>query len=248
MKTKLPMLFARLFFAVCLVASFCSCASARTDSSKLTGSAKLGASNTATTSSGRSVRGKTFMIDPGHGGNDLGALCGNAREKDVVLAVAFKVKADLERRGARVILTRNGDYFVPLGQRVAMNNKVNPDAFVSIHCNDTNGAKTAHGIEVYYLTPQSQTLAQNIHNSLVDELNAQDRGVRQRRLFVVHHTPHPSILAEIGFLSHAGERAKLCSAGYQTRVATAISVGLANYTGAPRYAPTRLSGLQLASR
>lgn len=173
--------------------------------------------------------GATFMIDPGHGGQDLGAKCGYAREKDVVLAVALKVKASLESQGHRVVLTRTGDYFVPLATRVAMNNKLKPDAFVSIHCNDTDGSKSAHGIEVYYLTPQSQALASNIHGSLVKGLKANDRGVRQRQLFVVHHTPHPSILAEIGFLSNAKERVKLCSADYQKRVAMAITTGLSNY-------------------
>ncbi len=209
--------------ALVLMVTFCSCAT----------TSKPASNNTTTHTS---LKSKTFMLDPGHGGYDLGAKCGNAREKDVVLAVAFKVKADLEKRGARVILTRTGDYFVPLSNRVAMNNKLNPDAFVSIHCNDTNGAKTAHGVEVYYLTPQSLTLAASIHSSLVNGLRAQDRGVRRRELFVVHHTQHPSILAEIGFLSNGAERAKLCSTGYQTQISTAIASGLDSYSRSTKFA------------
>lgn len=196
---------------------------------------------TTTTQNQLRVKGKTFMIDPGHGGHDLGAKCGKASEKDVVLAVAFKVKAALERGGARVVMTRNADYFVPLLDRVAMNNRVNPYAYVSIHCNDTNGAKSAHGIEVYYLTPQSLTLAMTINGSLVNGLRATDRGVRQRQLCVVHNTRSPSILAEIGFLSNDTERAKLCSSGYQTEVAIAIAGGLTNYSRSAK-ASLRLAG------
>ena len=81
------------------------------------------------------VRMVTIALDPGHGGEDPGAIgATGTREKDIVLAVAKKLKARLEALpNTRVRLTRDGDYFVPLGTRVEKARKVQADLFVSIH-------------------------------------------------------------------------------------------------------------------
>ncbi|MET0265678.1 MAG: N-acetylmuramoyl-L-alanine amidase [Duganella sp.] len=95
----------------------------------------------------------TIALDPGHGGEDPGALGRNgSREKDIVLAIAKRLKAKLEDiPNIRVMLTRDGDYFVPLGKRVEKARKVQADLFVSIHA-DAFVQPTARGSSVFALS------------------------------------------------------------------------------------------------
>ena len=99
------------------------------------------------------VRMVTIALDPGHGGEDPGAIgATGAREKDIVLAVARRLKEKLEQQpNTRVMLTRDGDYFVPLGQRVQKARKVQADLFVSIHA-DAFVSPTARGSSVFVLS------------------------------------------------------------------------------------------------
>ncbi|QOY93908.1 N-acetylmuramoyl-L-alanine amidase [Massilia sp. UMI-21] len=99
------------------------------------------------------VRMVTIALDPGHGGEDPGAIgASGSREKDIVLAVAKRLKAKLEQMpNTRVMLTRDGDYFVPLGQRVQKARKVQADLFVSIHA-DAWVSPTARGSSVFVLS------------------------------------------------------------------------------------------------
>ena len=91
------------------------------------------------------------MIDPGHGGDDLGVVgAGGAKEKDLTLAVARRVKASIEARlGVRVLLTRDDDRNVPIDNRtsVANNNKAN--LFISLHAN-ASLQPAAAGAIIYY--------------------------------------------------------------------------------------------------
>lgn len=92
------------------------------------------------------------MLDPGHGGKDPGAIGrGGLKEKGVVLDVAEKVRAELERCGLRVEATRSSDVFVPLDERAGFANTKKADLFVSIHAN-ANRSRWIEGFEVYYLT------------------------------------------------------------------------------------------------
>jgi N-acetylmuramoyl-L-alanine amidase len=99
------------------------------------------------------VRMVTIALDPGHGGEDPGAIgATGTREKDIVLAVAKKLKTRLEALpNTRVMLTRDGDYFVPLGKRVEKARKVEADLFVSIHA-DAFIESRARGSSVFVLS------------------------------------------------------------------------------------------------
>ncbi|HZX26846.1 MAG TPA: N-acetylmuramoyl-L-alanine amidase [Telluria sp.] len=99
------------------------------------------------------VRMVTIALDPGHGGEDPGASGSRGtREKDIVLKVAKRLKGKLEELpNFRVMLTRDGDYFVPLGQRVEKARKVQADLFVSIHA-DAFVEPTARGSSVFVLS------------------------------------------------------------------------------------------------
>jgi len=93
-----------------------------------------------------------IVIDPGHGGKDSGSIgYGGIREKDVTLAIAKKLKAELESRlNIEVLLTRETDVYMPLEQRTAMASVENADLFISLHANASKDSKAA-GIETFYL-------------------------------------------------------------------------------------------------
>jgi N-acetylmuramoyl-L-alanine amidase len=95
----------------------------------------------------------TIALDPGHGGEDPGATgTTGVHEKDIVLSVAKRLKAKLEELpNTRVMLTRDADFFVPLGQRVEKARKVQADLFVSIHA-DAFVERTARGSSVFVLS------------------------------------------------------------------------------------------------
>jgi N-acetylmuramoyl-L-alanine amidase len=97
-------------------------------------------------------------LDPGHGGEDPGAIGpGGLREKDVVLRIALQLRDHLNaQRGVRAMLTRDGDHFVPLGERVRKAIRVQADLFVSIHA-DAFMRPEARGASVFALSTTGAT-------------------------------------------------------------------------------------------
>ena len=109
------------------------------------------------------VRTLVIMIDPGHGGEDPGAIGRRhrTREKDVVLAVARILRQELnEIEGVKALLTRDGDYFVPLQRRVQKARAAKADFFVSIHA-DAWVKPTARGSSLYVLNTRGQVSTAN---------------------------------------------------------------------------------------
>ncbi|MDU7967732.1 MAG: N-acetylmuramoyl-L-alanine amidase, partial [Paeniclostridium sordellii] len=91
---------------------------------------------------------KKVFLDPGHGGNDSGAIgVNNLYEKDIVLQVAKKVEELLKKQGLEVKLSRDVDKTLALKDRTDMANSWKADCYVSIHCNAFNG--NAKGLETY---------------------------------------------------------------------------------------------------
>ncbi|HXA46311.1 MAG TPA: N-acetylmuramoyl-L-alanine amidase [Burkholderiaceae bacterium] len=109
----------------------------------------------------------TIALDPGHGGEDPGAIGhGGSREKDVVLSIAKRIKAKIEGQpNMRVMLTRDADFFVPLPMRVQKARRVQADLFVSIHA-DGFIEPTARGSSVFALSERgaSSTTARWLAN------------------------------------------------------------------------------------
>lgn len=96
-----------------------------------------------------------IAIDPGHGGHDPGAMVDGLVEKKLVLAFARRLALRIDAKpGLRAVLTREGDRFVPLGQRLRTALKADADAFLSIHA-DTVSAGDASGLAIYTLTPEA---------------------------------------------------------------------------------------------
>src|SRR6516225_11604778 len=101
------------------------------------------------------------VLDPGHGGQDSGAMCGGVMEKDLTLDVARRVDRLLDSQGVATLMTRLGDNYVSLADRAAFGNRANDSIFISIHFNEDN-KPVASGVETYYAAHQissSSTLA-----------------------------------------------------------------------------------------
>jgi len=108
--------------------------------------------------SAKSERGEisrlvTVVLDPGHGGEDPGAIGrGGNHEKDVTLSIAHRLKAKIDaEQNMRSVLTRDGDYFIPLHQRVQKARRLQADLFVSVHA-DAFVKPTARGSSVFVLS------------------------------------------------------------------------------------------------
>lgn len=120
-------------------------------------------------------RVRLVVIDAGHGGEDAGARGpGGVLEKNVTLAIARNVAEELNKvAGVRAILTRDGDFFIPLRQRYGIAEKAKADLFVSIHCNSSRRRGKGSGAEVFFLSlkgASDQAVA-----DLADLENAADR-------------------------------------------------------------------------
>lgn len=96
----------------------------------------------------------TVVIDPGHGGKDPGAVGATSREKDIVLSVALKLGALIEKhqKNVKVLYTRDSDRFVELNKRAEIANKAHADLFISLHCNALDRKRTSpQGVETFVL-------------------------------------------------------------------------------------------------
>ena len=195
---------------------------------------------------------QSIVIDPGHGGQDTGAMApGKLLEKHLVLDVAKQILSDSPVNGLKVRLTRTADNTLTLKQRSDLAAKWNAALFVSIHMNSAAN-KAAEGIETYLLPAPgypstsgsekrkepaagnrhdaaSSLLAYCLHKQLLARTKAPDRGIRRARFDVLRDAPCPAILIECGFLSHAAERKRLTSPQYRKTLAKAISEGIRDF-------------------
>ncbi len=115
-----------------------------------------------------------------------------------------RLRQILQSAGYRVIMTRNSDVFIPLGQRTAIANSYRGATFVSIHFNSATRAG-ANGIETYYYRGDSASLAANIHRNVVAVTSTENRGIRRRGYFVLRRTNIRGVLVECGFLTNPTE-------------------------------------------
>src|SRR3989454_3498188 len=202
---------------------------------------------------------QTVVLDPGHGGHDKGQVSRYGCEKDFALDVARKLRPILQAKGMRVIMTREGDYFVPLEVRAKIANAARNSIFVSIHFNATNDDPNATGFEIFSFTPrgapstsdsavsssslnmqpgstvdgQSMALSACIYHSLLGHIPEYDRGIKRARFAVLRLTKVPAVLIEGGFLTERGEGRLISNKDWRGKLAGAISVGIENYRALP---------------
>ncbi|WP_096202403.1 N-acetylmuramoyl-L-alanine amidase [Bacillus sp. FJAT-45350] len=178
------------------------------------------------------LKGKRIMIDAGHGGSDPGAVANGLKEKEIILDLSKRVQKLLEAEGADVIMARTTDMFLTLAERVEIAKKEKVDSFISIHANAASNVM-AHGTETYwdstFAAGRSETLAENIQNSLIDTLKTNDRGVKEGQFYVIKNTPMPSVLVELGFMTNEEEAKELASEEFRQNAAAALLDGIKKY-------------------
>lgn len=194
-----------------------------------------GGSAGSVTSSG--LRGKTIVIDPGHGGSNPGAVANGTRETDNNLAVSLKLRDKLLSAGANVVMTRETDRTVAaegssLGQELAARVNIaeakNADMFISVHSN-SNPNPAIFGAMTFYPAGKSSKLAQTVQDHIIRETGAVDKGTSSATFYVLRNTTMPSILVEMGFVSNAAEARKLQDDSYRNKIAQGIFNGAAQY-------------------
>lgn len=177
----------------------------------------------------KSLQDKTIVIDPGHGGKDPGSITKDKRhEADATLQTSLLVKKTLEENGAHVILTREDDKYVTLGDRADISNKNKADAFICIHYDSTEKHNVASGTTTYYYSNKSIPLADAINQQLLS-LPLKNKGVHFGDHQVTRDNNQPAVLLELGYLSNDNDANLAFSPNYQQLVANAILNGLENY-------------------
>jgi len=172
------------------------------------------------------AQARTIVIDAGHGGHDRGGVPRQrVGEKGLTLDVSQRLRRVLEANGYRVIMTRNSDVFISLGQRTSVANSYRNATFVSVHFNSAPRVG-ANGIETYYYRRDSANLAANIHRNVVAIAPTENRGIRRRGYFVLRRTSIPSVLVECGFLTNPFEARQALNPTYRQKLAEAIARGI----------------------
>ncbi len=187
--------------------------------------------------------GYVVVLDAGHGGSEPGAvgLDSQVQERYINLAFAYQVKAELEKKGVTVYMTRTGNDRVKdtlsLEERKAFTRKVKPDLYISIHCNGSYNPASI-GTSTYYYEPFSYNLASNIYTELLsvhrNYLYAGNPGVYSELSDNVQYYPFsvtriedcPSTLVEVGYLTNDNECALLAQPENQERFGKAIADGI----------------------
>ena len=194
--------------------------------------------NTTPTEPGNSG-GKTIMIDPGHGGSAPGNSSGGMIEKDYNLNTSLATTEYLRSKGFNVIMTRDTDKTLSLGNRTALSNSLKPDLFTSIHYNGSTN-KQGHGVEVFYKLKDknggtTKTVATNILNRILEKFKLTNRGIKTRvlpsdstkdYLYVLRSNDMPAVLVECAFLDNENDMSLINSSAKVKEMGTQIGKGI----------------------
>lgn len=187
------------------------------------------------------VKGKKIMIDPGHGGIDSGAQYNHILEKDITLAMSFKLGTILESHGASVMYTRDSDldYYTKgkggkrndLQKRIDMINQSGADLFISIHCNAVKDGRWS-GSQVFYNSKiaDNKELAEIMQQLLKRHpANNKRQEKDDNKIFILKAADVPGVLLETGYLSNKQEADLLSDQDYQNTMMQQVAKTFANY-------------------
>lgn len=205
----------------------------------------IGSSMTALqTFSGQPGGCQTVIIDPGHGGEDGGAVSDDGTaESGINLAISLRLEGLLRFAGVPTEMTRREDVMIcdpgletlrqrkssDLHNRVSLVNGISDAVLLSIHQNSLPSSPVTHGAQAFW---NGQSGAQALADILQEDLNAvvnTHRGKEakeiSRDIYLMNHTNTPAVLVECGFLSNREEAAQLRQTVYQMTLAAVIAAG-----------------------
>lgn len=178
----------------------------------------------------KTLKGKTVVIDAGHGGTDNGATgTTGTPEKEVTLKTAIHLQDKLDALGAVVVMTREEDEYISLEDRAILANNVDADSFISIHYNSVPEIPEAKGISTFYSNEQHEKLANALQTEVIQETNARNRETDTADFQVLEQNQAPAVLIELGFISNADEEQLILSDSYQQKLIDGIAEGLASF-------------------
>lgn len=201
------------------------------------------------TVAGTPLSGANIVLDPGHGGDEPGAVGpAGTIEKAVNLAIAHETKRRLEALGASVVLTRTSDYRITLASRAAIATNLQPQLFVSIHHNASpDGPRDGPGAETYFqiASPESKRAAGLIYEELVRAFAPYDIAWVADRDAGAKYRPRadggdyygilsrsagvPAVLSEAAYITNAPEEALLADPAFQSVEAGAIAEAIVRF-------------------
>jgi len=187
-------------------------------------------SSPAATNAG-ALKNKTIFIDPGHGGDDPGAIGPNDEyEKEFTLDISLRLGKLLSANGAEVVYARTGDQNPTLQERVEMSAKAKASLFVSVHINSFFHS-FANGTETYYFKPEDKPVAEAIHPEVMKVTQGKNNGLKRARLYVLRNSSMPAVLIEPLFITNKVELEKLKTPAFRQALAESTLDGILRYYG-----------------
>ncbi len=181
------------------------------------------------------------VIDAGHGGDDPGKIGVNkAKEKEINLEIAKKLKNILEKEQIKVVMTRTDDAGLyqqsssnkkveDMRKRVEIVSEAKPVFTVSIHQN-SYPQESVKGAQVFYYgqSQEGKKLAETLQKALVEHLDPQNhrQAKANESYYLLKKTDSPTVIVECGFLSNYQEAQMLVKKEYQEKVAQAVAAGI----------------------
>ena len=177
------------------------------------------------------LKGIKILLDPGHGSSeDLGSVGnGGIPEKDVTIVVSKLLRDRLTKRGATVMMTREGDDDIGPNERAQLIAKVEPTLALSIHYNalpDGGDAEKTQGVAAFWYHPQSQSLAQFLHDYVTQTLYRKSDNVFWNNLALTRPTVAPSVLIELGYMINPEEYTWITDPVQQNKLANTLADGI----------------------
>ena len=166
----------------------------------------------------KSLVNKKIVLDPGHGGRDLGVRGAVLTEKELTLVLVKSLGKLLACSGAEVVCTRSQDRCLPTKRRVQLTAQQKPDLFLSVHTNHFHDPR-AGGIETYYFRSwQGQRLATLIQRELAGELALEDRGGTEASFQLLRSMKVPAAVVKVLYLSNPAEEYLAADSWFRLRI------------------------------
>ena len=176
-----------------------------------------------------------ICLDAGHGGSDPGTVWGDYREKDAALSFVLDLKALLDKKPVRTIVSRSADEYVTLSERCVIANSYHSDVFLSVHLNAVPEEKRRAGVEAVGMetwtfegSKKALAFAEEILEVVGSGFSGYHiRGVRETNKFhVLKGTTMPAVLLELGFIDSLHDRTLLQGAESRKRLLQLVADGL----------------------
>ena len=182
---------------------------------------------------GHSLSGRTVVLDPGHGGDEAGAVSNGLREADLVLDLARRIEGRLTAIGVSVVYTRTEHSNPTDEERASLANRAEADVLLSLHC-DSHDHVDASGVATFFFGRDRRTAWSAVGEHFADLLqreivartglaNCRSHGRSWRLL---QQTVMPAVRLEAGYLSHAEDAARLADPAFRDTLAEAVLVSL----------------------